>query len=220
MHRKMIELTGHRFGLLTVIEVSQKTNHGTKWLCRCDCGNAHVASVSHLRSGDTSSCGCFNSEKARQRRLTHGAAPMRRNGGPTREYRIWCSMKKRCYDAKQKCYHLYGGRGISVCDRWVNDFPAFLSDMGPCPSPRHSLDRFPDQNGNYTLINCRWATPQQQARNRRGNRLIEYKQETLTLQEWSERLCVPYKTLWSFLKKKSFPEAVSFFDKTPTIQDN
>lgn len=101
------------------------------------------------------------------------------------EYRAWTDMKTRCYNSRFKDYKLYGGRGIKVCIEWLHSFVRFYSDMGPKPTPAHSLDRWPNQDGNYEPANCRWATPQEQARNFKRNRKITHSGKTQTLGEWA-----------------------------------
>jgi hypothetical protein len=103
----------------------------------------------------------------------------------TPEYKPWESMRARCNNPNRPCYDRYGGRGIKVCERW-NDFSNFLEDVGPRPSPQHSLDRYPNVNGNYEPGNVRWATPKEQARNRRNNHFLTFNEETHTIAEWEE----------------------------------
>jgi hypothetical protein len=117
------------------------------------------------------------------------------------EYWIWAAMIRRCYNKNFQNYHRYGGRGIVVCNRWRHSFSTFLADMGSRPSENHSLDRFPDKDGNYEPENCRWATQTQQMRNRYGNRLIAFNGEVLPLISWSERLGLPYKMLHDRIAK-------------------
>lgn len=173
---------GDRFNRLVVIRelASVKTPNGTvnrMVECRCDCGAVKAFRLPLLRNGKTKSCGCFGLESRRARATVHG-------GTGTVEYRIWMGMKARCADLEDESY---GGRGIRVCERWLESFAAFLEDMGPRPSPEHSIDRFPNQNGNYEPGNCRWATAKEQGRNRRDNVLIERNGETLCVAEWAER---------------------------------
>jgi hypothetical protein len=110
--------------------------------------------------------------------------------GPKRtpEYRAWDAMKTRCYCPSTIRFERWGGRGITVCDRWKNSFENFLADMGPKPSSRHSLDRYPNKDGNYEPGNCRWATNSQQIRNSSKFRALSLNGETLTMEEWSKRL--------------------------------
>lgn len=121
-------------------------------------------------------------------RFTHGKTN-------TPEYRTWCVMKSRCLNPKFPKYSAYGARGIAICERWRNSFANFLADMGPRPSPQHTIDRFPDQNGSYEPGNCRWATPTQQARNRSITVTVEYHGRTVTLAELSEMVGIKYDTL-------------------------
>lgn len=105
----------------------------------------------------------------------------------TSEYEIWCRMQARCYNANCQDYPNYGGRGISVCDRWRLSFEEFFRDMGSRPSSEHSLDRI-DSNGNYNPDNCRWATRRQQARNKRNTRKLQFQGKTQSVQDWAEEL--------------------------------
>lgn len=135
------------------------------WLFKCDCGNSHEARSNAVRSGGTVSCGCVHLEKLRAQHRTHGQSK-------TREYKIWKGMKKRCYNEAEKAFPSYGGRGICVCDRWLDSFPNFIDDMGRAPSNIHSIDRI-DNNGNYEPGNCRWATPTVQACNTRKSARVQ-----------------------------------------------
>lgn len=128
--------------------------------------------------------------------LTHGATLGRE---ATAEYTAWIGMKGRCYNPNDGKFYRYGARGITVCDRWVNSFENFLEDMGTRPSPKHSLHR-KENDENYDPQNCVWATPKEQARARRSNRIVEFRGESLILIEWSERLNMSWDVLWARLK--------------------
>ena len=172
-----LDIKGVRFGRLLVIELHHIA-HVTYWLCRCDCGTEAVVAGHRLVIGKTKSCGCLKGEKQR----THGLSR-------TAEHFVWKSMNSRCYRKSDHSFRDYGGRGITVCDRWqgTSGFANFIADMGPRPSPEHSIDRFPDNNGNYEPGNCRWATRLEQGQNKRNNRLIESGGEAMLLRQWQER---------------------------------
>ena len=154
------------FGRLTVLELDHHNERGVSyWKCQCECGTTIVTSKYSLLRGYTQSCGCIRSEQARQRRLKHGMATMGAHGWVSRTYRIWMAMRTRCTNPKVPHYHNYGGRGISICSEW-NDFAVFLRDMGECPAGM-SIDRFPNNDGNYEPGNCRWATRLEQRLNQR-----------------------------------------------------
>ena len=160
---KKLDITGQTFGRLKVIEYAgQDKNKKTKWLCKCECGNFVVCLSNNLRKGNTKSCGCLQKEKTIDASTIHG---MRKN----RIYNIWSLMKNRCSDKNVKNY---GGRGISVCDEWKNDFIAFCDWANKNGyADDLTIDRI-DNNGNYEPSNCRWITPQEQSKNRRTNHIV------------------------------------------------
>lgn len=156
---KLTDLTGRRYGRWTVIGYSHlsATSIGTHyWRCVCDCGTERAVSLSPKRG--SSSCGCGMRDMRRESAM-HGEA---RRGMHTVEYRTWERMKARCYDSTHPSWHRYGGRGISVCKEWDEGYQVFLAYVGRRPSADHSLDRWPNPNGNYEPGNVRWATRQQQ----------------------------------------------------------
>lgn len=154
----LIDLTGKKFGRLLVIgRASTSRTREATWLCVCDCGAQHNASGRNLRTSKVTSCGCAQ----RESRLTHGQCP---RGRASRTYVSWRAMIERCRNPGAVNFKYYGGRGVSVCPRWQS-FEAFAADMGERP-PHHSLDRI-DPNGNYEPANCRWASLEEQARNKR-----------------------------------------------------
>jgi hypothetical protein len=186
MRGQFIDLTNERFEKLFVIEWDAKRK---KWKCLCDCGKITYVSSSHLTLNHTRSCGCYHKERASICNTKHGQR-RKIGAGTTKAYSIWGAIKARCHNPKNSHYHMYGGRGIAVCERWRNSFENFFEDMGECPSDTHSIDRYPDVNGNYEPGNCRWATPKEQGANTRKNVYFEYNGEKLHLLEWARRLDV------------------------------
>ena len=154
------DLVGQRFGQLTVIKFVKIRKQQSLWRCRCSCGRTTIVTAARLNYGWTKSCGCLQ-EKNRDR-LTHGHT---RNRRFTPEYRAWSSMKTRCLNPNSHRWEEYGGRGITICQRWLNSFEAFFTDMGRRPRG-HCLDR-KNPNGNYNKRNCRWVTKLVSNQNRR-----------------------------------------------------
>ncbi len=191
---------GSRYGQLVVVAGSGRyKNRDRLWFCRCDCGQDAIMLQWNLTSGRSQSCGCGRSGRP----PTHG-----RSRSP--EYHAWNGMITRCTNERSAAWANYGGRGISVCARWLASFENFLADMGERPTSRHSVDRI-DVNGHYEPSNCRWATMVQQANNRRGNRKLTALGETKTVSEWAldERCLVSYGTvLWRLSHGHSVADAL------------
>lgn len=172
---KLIDLTGQRFGRLVVIEsVGRSKYRYGLWRCKCDCGNEVIVATNLLHRGKTQSCGCYKIDK----NTTHGQSG-------TRLYWIWGGMINRCTNSTMHNYNNYGGRGITVCDEWRTFEPFYEWAITNGYREDLTIDRI-DTNGNYCPENCRWATPKQQANNKRNNRLLTLNGITHTMTEWSE----------------------------------
>lgn len=194
------DLTGRKFSRLKVDSRAGTSKHQKSlWNCTCDCGNHVVVDTSTLTQGNTKSCGCLRTDELQRRGF-------RKDIG-TKTYRIWQAMLNRCRNKNVPHYCNYGGRGITVCDRWAN-YENFVSDMGKCPEGDMSIDRI-DNDGNYEPGNCRWATRKEQNRNKRGNRLITYDGETMILKEWAERLDIDQASLRERLEKWDLSRALT-----------
>lgn len=176
-------MIGKRFGSYTVLaydgyRVTSKSRQ-KMWLCVCDCGTERSVSQGNLKNGNSKSCGCWKADHAREWKLTHGMT-----GTP--EYNTWKQMIKRCYNKKARNYRWYGAVGISVCDSWRTDFLAFFNHVGQKPYKAHSIDRYPNRNGNYDPGNVRWATQDQQVDNRDVVVFIEHNGMSMTATQWAK----------------------------------
>lgn len=190
-----IDMTGQRFGRLTAItEAGHDQRRRTLWLCACSCGTETIVAGGDLRRGHTSSCGCLMREIS----AANGRASVIHGMYGTPTYLSWQSMRARCLNPNAISYPRYGGRGITVDQRWAG-FEQFYADMGVRPDGT-SLDRL-DSNGPYNPSNCRWATAKEQARNKRTNRLLTYRGVTLAACEWAERAGINRNTLYARLRK-------------------
>lgn len=187
-------LTSLRFGRFTVLGYLGKNAHRqAMWEVECTCGSIRKVVGCSLSGGHSTSCGCIATEKMVVASTKHGHG---KRSGRSSEMTAWKNMKMRCCNPKTLSYNLYGGRGIQVCERWLNSFENFLADMGekPVPKRRYTLER-KDTNGNYEPANCIWATHKEQARNLRCNRIVEHEGDSKTLAEWSEISGVEYNKL-------------------------
>lgn len=196
MSRKLIDLTGQRFGRLTVIKrvedyIQPNGHHATMWLCKCECGNHTTVQAGHLKSGYTTSCGCFQKERTSTMFTKNGL--FKKNGLINlRLYNIWACMKTRCYNSNDKRYKDYGGRGIKICNEWRDDFQNFYDwSIANGYSEDLTIDRIDNDKG-YFPENCRWVDRKTQQRNRRNNRIITINGESHCLSEWCEILNLNY----------------------------
>jgi hypothetical protein len=196
-------LVGQRFGRWSVL---QKASGG--YVCRCDCGVERLVPGDRLQRGGSLSCGCYARENAARLGTKHGHYA---GGKPSPELRSWLKMKSRCYDPHNNRFDRYGCRGIRVCDRWLHSFENFLADMGPRPSPKHSIDRI-DNDKDYCPENCKWSTAREQARNRSTCRYLEHGGKRMLLTDWARELGVTKALLntrlrrgWSVARTLSTP---------------
>jgi hypothetical protein len=173
------DITDQRFGRLVALKRGPTQGKKATWLCRCDCGTERLTQYWSLVAGYTRSCGCLRHEIAKR-----GDGNRKHAMKGSQEYRIWGTMKQRCHNPKAAGFPGYGAMGITVCDGWRNDFMAFYRDMGPRPSPNHTLDRITNAGG-YEPSNCRWATRKEQQNNRRNSRLIEAFGKRQNARDWA-----------------------------------
>lgn len=190
---KCIDLTGQKFGRLTVIKRVENKNNQSYWLCKCECGTYKIIYSGHLKRGKIKSCGCLIKENGKNL-FKHGLSH-------TKLHYIWWAMKQRCYDKNNKRYNCYGGKGIIICEDWKNDFKQFYNwSMNNGYQENLSIDRI-NVNGNYEPDNCRWADAITQANNKTNNHYITFNDETHTLMEWSRKLNIKHTTLCERLKR-------------------
>jgi hypothetical protein len=186
--REALDLTGRRFGRLTVIHrVYSSYAARPTWFCQCDCGNSKIVRGANLKTGSVASCGCLVKERIISMNTTHGLSHVP-------EYNVWTGMIKRCHVPSNKDYPRYGGRGITVCDRWKESFEDFYLDMGPRPSAEHSIEREDNSKG-YGPGNCKWATPVEQTRNRSITKWVEHNGRKITISQLAEETGVPLRRL-------------------------
>ena len=188
--RKVV--AGERFGRLVVTDILPPKGGHILLRCRCDCGVECVKRKDHVVNGRTKSCGCYNKEVARENNTTHGQSKKM-------PYHSWLNMKARCENKKHIEYERYGARGIKVCDRWRSSFEEFWKDMGATYQDGLSIDRI-DVNGDYCPENCRWATAQEQANNKRTTFYVTLNGETHSLADWCRKNSLNYGTVHARIK--------------------
>lgn len=196
------DLIGKVFGYIVPTSYSHSERSHRYYNCVCiKCGTVTKKIGSNLKRYVSSKAGkgcreCFKKEM-KSFALRHGM-------DKTPEYRCWAAMKNRCLNNRHKQYSHYGGRGITICDRWIESFNNFYADMGLKPSPKHSLDRI-DNNGNYEPNNCKWSTSSEQNTNRRSAFMVNYNGETIALRRLTNNVAVPYDVLYNRIKRLNWP---------------
>lgn len=188
----MIDVINKQFGHWTVVAIAEKRNFRTYVKARCDCGREFEVRLTRMRHGHSSCC-------KHCRKLIHGGAI---TGSFTAEYLTWQGMKQRCCttNTNSDMWKKYASRGIRVCDQWKDSFATFLEDMGPKPTPRHTIDRYPNQLGNYEPGNCRWATYEEQFANKTDNRLVTHEGVTLPVFQWAKRVGIKASVIYGRLR--------------------
>lgn len=209
------DLTNQRFGRLTALRFLGREKSNSYWECKCDCGNICKRRASHITSGASSSCGCYNKEVAAERLKTHGLSdhPL---------MNIHNAMISRCENKNSKSHKYYGAKGRSVCERW-HDFKNFYDDMVDGYRPGLTLER-EDVNGNYEPLNCYWATPYEQARNRTDNVFIEFNGERMIMADWATKVGIKKGTLWHRLNsgwtlEKALTPTLKTWNRRPAKQN-
>lgn len=200
---KVIDLTGRTFHRLTVIRHHSVVNRTYKWECLCECGTTTVVDGSKLKNGHTKSCGCLLKEfcaKPKPYKQTH-------NLSNTRTYRIWQGMMARCYKLHNHAYQNYGGRGITVCERW-HSVTNFVADMGEAPECA-TIERV-NNNAGYSPDNCKWASPKEQVSNRRVTFKVTWNGETRPLTEWADIYGFKYHALYNRIVVHKWPLSRAF----------
>lgn len=190
---------GKRFGSLVIESFASPGGRLVNVLC--DCGTRKVMKSRSIVSGRDKSCGCQAGNR------THGHSSRKTYGRSSSEYAIWQGIKRRCQNPKELSYPRYGGRGITICERWRTSFGAFFADVGPRPSTQHSLDRWPNNDGNYEPGNVRWATRSEQMRNTRQNHLVPLRGKNITLIECADLADLSFCGMRYRLENGMSPEA-------------
>jgi hypothetical protein len=208
--RKIIieDYIGKKYGRLTILREGQpaiyKSTKMKKVVCVCECGIEKEIDLNSIKRGKSTSCGCYNKESASIRATTHGKT-MLSKGVKRSEYSVWVKIKSRCTKKSDKSYCHYGGRGIKVCDRWINSFENFIEDMGYRPNSNYSIERI-DYNKDYCPENCKWIHKSEQPKNMRRVKKIEYKGLTYCLTDLCEILNLPY----SMMRHRIYDLGLSF----------
>ena len=196
---------GDQFGRLIVTEqVEQRPNGHIFWLCSFSCGSTSIVYDYALKIGHTQSCGCWQKERASQTKMQHGMSRRKKGEHDTPEYRAWCKMKQRCLNPNNSEYARYGGRGITICQEFLDSFETWYAEIGPRPDPEYSLGRINNERG-YEKGNIRWETKEQQDNNRRSNHLLTYEGKTQTIVQWAKESDIQERgiSVWALYSRRN-----------------
>jgi hypothetical protein len=221
---RLIDITGQRFGRLTVVAKSPSRGKQTRWMCVCNCGREVTVWKTAITSGAQVSCGCYMRERAAQVVAEHSVTHGMRHSP---EYTTWSGIRRRCLNQKDKTYPRYGGSGVRVL---FDSFEQFYADIGPKPGPEYSVDRI-DPHGHYEPGNVQWATAKDQQRNKKNTLYVEFRGERKPLKAWCEELGLKYGTVWlrikqgvsvevAFRKEHLLTTAPGLFQKKPQKQSS
>lgn len=212
----LTDLTGKKFNRLLVVKRSGSTkDNKALWECLCECGNYTKVPSGSLTKGYVKSCGCYKREKTIERNTKHGMSLV---GSVKPEYRAWQSIKERCLNKQSKSYKDYGGRGIEMYPAWRDDFLAFYNYMGDRPSQKHSVDRYPNNDGHYEPGNVRWGTQKQQASNQRKSVILTHGELTMNLLDWATHFNVDHAAIQFHLKMgRTISDMVEFYSRKAAL---
>lgn len=207
--KKVNDLTGKKFGKLEVISLADTNTRKTYWVCKCECGNLKNVRSDSLICGAIQSCGCLKKKQD----LINLTSNHSHKQSKTRLYQTWQGMKARCYNKHNSRYHRYGGKGITVCDEWKNDFISFCNWANENGySNKLTIDRI-DNNKNYSPENCRWVDTKTQCNNRDTNIKITIGNATKTLTEWCEIFMLDYKKIYARYYRNEFISIDELFNR-------
>lgn len=216
---RKLDFTNQKFGRLLFLQeyYGNRKDGKVLWFCRCDCGKICLVTASSASKGAVKSCGCITVENTIKRNTKHGFS---KRSDTNKLYMVWQGMKARCSNKNHFSYNNYGGRGIKVCERWVNSFENFLADMGERPSDYYSIERI-DNNGNYEPSNCKWANDVEQQKNTSRSRLYNYKGKPHTIIELAELFGTSRNALYHrlVLKKHTVLECEEFYKNKNIAND-
>lgn len=210
--KKPKDHTGLKYNRLTAIKYTHNGKRGRHWDFQCECGTTKNIYLYDVVTGQSKSCGCLAIEQYKR-----DLCPEKNWWAKTLAYGSWNHMKDRCLNKNSDCYHNYGGRGIKIYGPWAKDFLAFYNYIGERPSKDHSIDRYPNKDGDYEPDNVRWATRAEQNRNHRRNVFITYKGRTMVLKDWATELGINNMTLYHALKKYSMEDYLNNHKKIKVI---